>query len=274
MNNNYQLKLREDGIKNIISTAIIDRKSRDKFMSIFSDLMLNQPKLQELEFESVLHAIIKLFTLGLGPDNGTAYIIPYGTKAQPIIGYKGYQELAMNSGLYEFFDCVAIKDSDVDFYDPLTDTTHWKERKLTLKQAEAREEEETIGYRAFAITKEKKIIDMYMSIEKIKKWHEKYSSAYKNRHIKGNVFNNHAEAMDKKVVMKRFLKGKIKTPIFQEAIKFDSAIIEGGKPVYIDNPNGDDYIDYVMNQKPEGKEEIDEDGEKIIVHDLTGDIYG
>ncbi len=61
----------------------------------------NTPKLTQCDQTSVLAAVIELAQLGLEPSTplGHAYILPYGNKAQVIIGYKGYISLADRSGI-------------------------------------------------------------------------------------------------------------------------------------------------------------------------------
>ena len=50
---------------------------------------------------SLINVILKMNILGLSPEAETAYVIPYSGKAQFQLGYKGYQELAMRTGLYK-----------------------------------------------------------------------------------------------------------------------------------------------------------------------------
>lgn len=57
------------------------------------------PKLAECTPESLVSSIIEAAGLGLEIDSrGLAYFVPYGQKAQLIIGYKGFIELAYRSG--------------------------------------------------------------------------------------------------------------------------------------------------------------------------------
>lgn len=61
----------------------------------------NTPKLFECEQHSVLAAVVELASLGLEPSTplGHAWILPYGRKAQVIIGYKGFIALADRGGM-------------------------------------------------------------------------------------------------------------------------------------------------------------------------------
>lgn len=57
-------------------------------------------ELQNCEPRSVVGSVIKAAELGLdvGSAKGHAYLVPYGKKAQLIVGYRGYIELARRSG--------------------------------------------------------------------------------------------------------------------------------------------------------------------------------
>lgn len=57
------------------------------------------PKLQECEWSTVLGALMTSAQLGLRPNVlGQCYVLPYGKKAQFVVGYQGLIELAHRSG--------------------------------------------------------------------------------------------------------------------------------------------------------------------------------
>lgn len=58
------------------------------------------PKLQECSLQSIMNAAMSAAVLGLEVDGvtGQAFLVPFGGKAQLIIGYKGYNTLAARSG--------------------------------------------------------------------------------------------------------------------------------------------------------------------------------
>lgn len=59
------------------------------------------PKLLECSRESIMNAAMSAAVLGLEVDGvtGQAFLVPYGTRAQLIIGYKGYNTLAARAGI-------------------------------------------------------------------------------------------------------------------------------------------------------------------------------
>ncbi len=82
----------------------------------------NTPKLMECEQQTVLAGIVELAQLGLEPATplGHAWLLPYGRRAQVIIGYKGFIALADRAGItlgaevvYEADDWVYPRPGDV-----------------------------------------------------------------------------------------------------------------------------------------------------------------
>jgi recombinational DNA repair protein RecT len=57
------------------------------------------PKLVECVPPSVFHSLIVSLTLGLPPNSqmGQLYMIPYGKQCTPLVGYRGYEKLALTA---------------------------------------------------------------------------------------------------------------------------------------------------------------------------------
>lgn len=91
-----------------IEMALPKHVSGDRMMRMIVTCLRNTPKLANCDQRSVLSAIIELSQLGLEPGTplGHAWILPYGTTAQIIIGYKGYIALADRSGLVLMAEAV------------------------------------------------------------------------------------------------------------------------------------------------------------------------
>ena len=218
---------------------------------------------------SIFNVVLKLVKLKLSPELETAYVIPYFSKeykinlAQLQIGYKGYIELAMRTGLYKEIECVPIKDGDYEDYDIDTDTYTWNKKKLSLEDVMARSEKPTLGYRAFAHCVNGDKIEYVMFMKQIQAHHKQYSKAYAFKQKPQNVFNGLNEAkMDRKTVIKMFIKGKLLKNIInmndgsqiKEAIKVDDAILlneKGSTTVYPDT----DKTGAILNKALKGENE-------------------
>ncbi len=72
----------------------------NRIMKVSVQAFYKTPKLQECTPDSLLLAVCNSAQLGLDPCGllGSAYIVPYGTTAQLIVGYRGLIDLARRSG--------------------------------------------------------------------------------------------------------------------------------------------------------------------------------
>jgi recombination protein RecT len=99
-----------------------------------------------------------------------------------VLGWKGYYQLALRSGQYRNLDAVAVKEGELEDYNPITG-----EIKLNpISDPVAREHAKTIGYYAFfeLVNGFKK--QMYWSKEKMEQHALKYSQGYRAK--KGYTF--------------------------------------------------------------------------------------
>ena len=83
-----------------IERALPKHMNADRMLRIVTTELRNTPKLGECDPISLFGAVIQCSQLGLEPGGvlGHAYLIPYGKKAQLIIGYRGLIDLARRSG--------------------------------------------------------------------------------------------------------------------------------------------------------------------------------
>ncbi|MCP3807163.1 recombination protein RecT [Paenibacillus sp. Lou8.1] len=88
-----------DKMKYQIAEAMPKHMSIDRLSRIALTTIRTNPKLLECSMPSLMGAVMQAAQLGLEPGLiGHCYIIPYGTEATFIIGYKGMIDLARRSG--------------------------------------------------------------------------------------------------------------------------------------------------------------------------------
>lgn len=97
-------------LKNILAFPSVQEQFRNAmkdnaplFIASLIDVFGNSNRLQKCKPDDVIMEALKAATLKLpiNPNLGFAYIIPYGTKPQFQLGYKGLVQLAIRSGQYK-----------------------------------------------------------------------------------------------------------------------------------------------------------------------------
>lgn len=211
----------------------------------FFTMVAKYPVLKTLNKTSVLNAFLELRKLNLNLEIDTAYVVPYGDKAQLQIGYKGYIELALRTKKYKAIDCVPIKEGDLKGFISSERRYIWDLRPKNIKEYEEWQKKPILGWRAFSKDKFGMTQDFYMSISEINKHHEKFSKTWAYRQKAGNIFNIAKDQMDRKTVLKKFvmtylamsLDNTPETSDLMRAAKVDqSSIDKGHKLHYVDNP--------------------------------------
>lgn len=86
----------------------------DRMLRVVVTALRRTPKLQQCNAMSLMGSIMTCGQLGLEPNDprGLAYLIPYGTECQLIIGYRGYIELAMRSGMITHIQAMTVYERD------------------------------------------------------------------------------------------------------------------------------------------------------------------
>lgn len=198
--------------------------------------------LKNCEPNSVLMAAAVSATLNLpvDPSLGMAYIIPYGTKAQFQIGYRGLVELGHRSQQYLGLNADKVVEGEFKGVNRMTGEMEWD----WIQDNDERDEKKTIGYVAFFKLKNGFEKSFYMTNKQALAHGEKYSKSFKRSD--GNWSKNFP-AMAKKTVLKLLLdKWSPKSVQMQKAIKADQAVVndwDGNNLNYIDNPNNREPID-------------------------------
>jgi len=101
-NGSKQLSVRElfESRKTAIAEILPKHLSPDRLIKVALGAIAKTPKLQQCTAASVFNCLVTSAELGLEPGGalGHAYLVPYGTNAQLIIGYRGFVELGRRSG--------------------------------------------------------------------------------------------------------------------------------------------------------------------------------
>ena len=160
----------------------LGKDNRQRFITGVISAVNNNPQLQECTNQSILSGALLGESLKLSPSPqlGHYYLVPFNDKnkgkvAQFQLGYKGYIQLAIRSGQYKKLNVLAIKEGELEYFDPLNEDI---KINLMIDKWDEREESKTIGYYAmFELTNGfRKAI--YWSKKQMVAHADKYSPAF------------------------------------------------------------------------------------------------
>ena len=224
---------------------------KDIFTTNLISVVSNNKNLQTCKFETLLFGAMRATTFNFPLDSnlGFAYLIPYGNEAQLQIGYKGYIQLAIRTGRYNTINVSDIREGELIHRNLLTG-------KMEFAEIENREKKPIIGYVSYFELHDGYNKCLYMSVEELQKYGERYSKTYKNSQ---SIWRTDPDSMSKKTVLKRLLKNfGVLSIEMREAIEADQAVFDSKdmKPNYVDNTT--DIIEDIQ------AEIIEEQGAKKI----------
>lgn len=160
----------------------LGKDNRQRFITGVISAVNNNSALQECTNQSILSGALLGESLKLSPSPqlGHYYLVPFNDKnkgkvAQFQLGYKGYIQLAIRSGQYKKLNVLAIKEGELQYFDPLNEEI---KINLMVDKWDEREEAPTIGYYAMfeLVNGFRKAI--YWSKKQMMNHADKYSAAF------------------------------------------------------------------------------------------------
>ncbi len=178
--------------QNLIHNTLKDPKRANRFIAAVSSAVAVNPQLQECDAGTILSAALLGESLNLqpSPQLGQYYMVPFKskakydrqgnlidpecTKAQFILGYKGYIQMALRSGEYADLDVIDIKEGEYLGKDKFTG----KPQFSFIEDDDYRESLPTVGYMAYFeyLNGFRKVI--YWSKDKIISHADQFSQAF------------------------------------------------------------------------------------------------
>lgn len=188
----FSVAITTKSYQTLINNTLHDPKRANRFISSITSAVAVNPALQECTAGTILAGALLGESLNLSPSPqlGQFYLVPFKskekrdrsgnviapeeTKAQFILGYKGYIQLALRSGVYADIDAMEIKEGEYIGKDPMTG----KPRFSFVEDDDERDSLETVGYMAYFeyLNGFKKVI--YWSKKKMVTHADKYSPAF------------------------------------------------------------------------------------------------
>lgn len=240
--------LAKDEVKSRIN-QVIGGKDGQRFISAIISATNTNAMLQECTNQSILSGALlgEALKLSPSPQLGHYYLVPFNDKdkgkvAQFQLGYKGYIQLAIRSGQYKKLNVMAIKEGELEYFDPLNEDI---KINLRVDDWDARENLPTIGYYAFfeLVNGFRKAI--YWSKAQMESHALKYSAGYKKDKEKGwsyTFWSKDFDGMAYKTMLRQLIsKWGIMSIEMQTAFEGDMAVInEDGTKNYVETD--EDYV--------------------------------
>ncbi len=252
--------LTQDAVKKQIN-SVIGGKDGQRFISAIISAVNTNPTLQECTNQSILSGALLGESLKLSPSPqlGHYYLVPFNDKnkgkvAQFQLGYKGYIQLAIRSGQYKKLNVMAIKEGELEYFDPLNEDI---KINLMVEDWNAREQAETVGYYAFFELTNGFRKAIYWSKEQMEAHAMKYSKGYQAK--KGYTFwEKDFDGMAYKTMLRQLIsKWGIMSIEMMSAMDSDMAVInDDGTKDYVDTEIVD--LDPTSQTVPDHPEQADE----------------
>lgn len=159
----FSVAISTKAYKNLINNTLGDPDRAKRFVASITSAVAVNPALQECEAGTILAGALLGESLNLSPSPqlGQYYLVPFKakakydrqgnlvqpevTKAQFVLGYKGYIQLALRSGSYADLDVMEIKEGEYLGKDPATG----KPRFQFIEDDDVRDTLPVIGYMAY-----------------------------------------------------------------------------------------------------------------------------
>lgn len=165
----------KDGTQKTIMNALNDKASAQRLTSTLVSAVASTPQLKQCKSETILASALR--GEGMGLIYGlTYYLVPYNDICTFQMGYKGYIQLAITTGLYSDMDCLEVREGELAGRDKRTG-----KRLIDLSVYETDEERlshPVIGYYAYFILKDGTFRCEYWPMEKILEHADHYSKAF------------------------------------------------------------------------------------------------
>ncbi len=231
--------LNMDAVKINIANVVGEQNSQRFISSIISAVTVN-PALRECTYPSIINAALLGETLKLSPSPqlGYFYFVPFKntkegvTEAQFQLGYKGYIQLAIRTGVYKKLNVLPIKEGELVSFDPINEEIVVN----LIDDEDVRNAAPTIGYYGMFEYMNGFRKAIYWSKKKMESHANKYSKGYQAR--KGFTFwEKDFDGMACKTILRQLLsKWGVMSIDMQMAYEADqSVIMDDGTKKYVDN---------------------------------------
>lgn len=264
--------LTRDAVRDQIN-KVVGGKDGQRFISAIISATTTNTDLQECTNQSILSGALLGESLKLSPSPqlGHYYLVPFNDKekgkvAQFQLGYKGYIQLAIRSGQYKKLNVIAVKEGELEYFDPLNEDI---KINMMVDKWDEREAKETIGYYAFFELTNGFRKAMYWSKQQMESHAIKYSAGYKAK--KGFTFwEKNFDGMAFKTMLRQLIsKWGIMSTELQQAFENDMTFTDDSGKVHYGEVD-DNIIEAEIIEQPQEEKTEDSGNETDAASALFG----
>lgn len=213
-------QLEKDGIRKRFEEML--GKKAAGFISSMITVANNNALLKKADPMTIISAgaIAATLDLPIDPNLGFAYIVPYREgdiyKAQFQLGYRGYVQLALRTGLYKRINVTEVYEGELKKYNRLTGDIEFNEEPAAS--------DVVVGYYAYFRMNNGFEQHLYFTRDQVLKHAKKYSKSF-NR--PSSAWSTNFDEMACKTVLRRLLsKWGLLSIEMQTALSADQAVVK------------------------------------------------
>jgi recombination protein RecT len=235
--------LTSDAVRRKIN-EMIGGKNGERFITAMISAVSVNPALAECDHSTILSAAMlgEALKLSPSPQLGQYYLVPFKdnrnnrTVATFQLGYRGYLQLAMRSGIYKTINVEAIKEGELVKYDPIFGVFEADAIRDPIERAAA----ETTGYFAMFEYQNGFRKTLYWPKAQMEAHALQYSQGYKTDVQKGTKYTFWAkdfDAMALKTMLRQIIsKWGLMSIDIQQAFESDMSFADAaGGVTYVDD---------------------------------------
>lgn len=188
----FSVAITTKSYQDLIKNTLKDPQRANRFVASITSAVATTPALQTCEPSSILAGGLlgEALNLSPSPQLGQYYLVPFKqkakydrngnllspecSKAQFVLGYKGYVQLALRSGQYKDLDCMDIRQGEYLGKDPRTA----KPQFSFIEDDDLRETLPIVGYMAYFEYQNGFVKTIYWSKQKMLNHADQYSQAF------------------------------------------------------------------------------------------------
>lgn len=268
-----------NSVKGLLDNPMIQNKFRQilkdksaQFTSSLITLVNNDSYLADSQPMSIIAGAMQAAQLDLPLEKqfGFAYLVPFYEKgvkkAQFILGYKGYIQLAQRSGQYKHINVGTVYEGQLKSWNPLTE-------ELVI-DFDSQESEAAVGYFGYFELLNGFQKTVYWTKEQMER-HRIRNNKAKDKQKLSNVWASDYDAMAQKTVLRNLLnKWGILSIEYQKAVVNDEQVLEDfddeGNCIFKDVTPDDVTESEIIDSEFDPAEAINH----IEIDEVTGEIIG